>query len=172
MNILVINAGSSSLKFQLLDMDKKSIRVKGICDRIGMGNSVLEYQVPGKDKIVVSKEMKKHKEAISVVLQALLDEKTGVIKSVSEISGVGHRVLHGGEKFHDPALINEKVMDAIRECIPLGPLHNPANIMGIEGCEAEMPDIPMVAVFDTGFHQTMPKHICMQYHMMLMKSMQ
>lgn len=158
MNILVINAGSSSLKFQLLDMDKKSIRVKGICDRIGMGNSVLEYQVPGKDKIVVSKEMKKHKEAISVVLQALLDEKTGVIKSVSEISGVGHRVLHGGEKFHDPALINEKVMDAIRECIPLGPLHNPANIMGIEGCEAEMPDIPMVAVFDTGFHQTMPKH--------------
>jgi len=158
MNILVINAGSSSLKFQLLDMKEKKILVKGICDRIGMENSVMEYQVPGKDKVVLRKEMKKHKAAIAAVLQALLDKDIGVIKSLSEIAGVGHRVLHGGEKFHDPALINESVMDAIKECIPLGPLHNPANIMGIEGCAAEMPDMPMVAVFDTGFHQTMPKH--------------
>lgn len=158
MKILVINAGSSSLKFQLLNMEDKSILVKGICDRIGIDNSVMEYQVPGKDKVVMRKEMKKHKDAIAFVLQALVDKEIGVIKSTSEISGVGHRVLHGGEKFHDPALINDKVMDAIRECIPLGPLHNPANIMGIEGCAAEMPDTPMVAVFDTGFHQTMPKH--------------
>ncbi len=158
MKILVINAGSSSLKFQLLNMEDKSILVKGICDRIGIDNSVMEYQVPGKDKVVMRKEMKKHKDAIAFVLQALVDKEIGVIKSTSEISGVGHRVLHGGEKFHDPALINDKVMDAIRECIPLGPLHNPANIMGIEGCVAEMPDTPMVAVFDTGFHQTMPKH--------------
>jgi len=161
MNILVINAGSSSLKFQLLNMEEKKILVKGICDRIGMENSVMEYQVPGRDKIVLSKEMKKHKAAIAAVLQALLDSETGVIKSLSEIAGVGHRVLHGGEKFHDPALINENVMNAIKECIPLGPLHNPANIMGIEGCAAEMPGIPMVAVFDTGFHQTMPKHAYM-----------
>jgi acetate kinase len=158
MKILVINAGSSSLKFQLLNMEDRSVLVKGICDRIGIDNSVMEYQVPGKDKVVMLKEMKKHKDAIAFVLQALVDKEIGVIKSTSEISGVGHRVLHGGEKFHDPALINGSVMDAIRECVPLGPLHNPANIMGIEGCAAEMPDTPMVAVFDTGFHQTMPKH--------------
>jgi len=158
MKILVINAGSSSLKFQLLNMEDRSVLVKGICDRIGIDNSLMEYQVPGKDKVVMRKEMKKHKDAIAFVLQALVDKEIGVIKSTSEISGVGHRVLHGGEKFHDPALINDSVMDAIRECIPLGPLHNPANIMGIEGCVAEMPDTPMVAVFDTGFHQTMPKH--------------
>lgn len=158
MKILVINAGSSSLKFQLLNMEDRSVLVKGICDRIGIDNSLMEYQVPGKDKVVMQKEMKKHKDAIAFVLQALVDKEIGVIKSTSEISGVGHRVLHGGEKFHDPALINDSVMDAIRECVPLGPLHNPANIMGIEGCAAEMPDTPMVAVFDTGFHQTMPKH--------------
>jgi len=161
MKILVINAGSSSLKFQLFDMEENKVLIKGICDRIGIENSVLEYQVPGRDKIVVNKEMKKHKDAIAEVLKALLDKDHGVIKSMSEISGVGHRVLHGGEKFHDPALIDDKVMDAIRECIPLGPLHNPANIMGIEGCAAEMPGIPMVAVFDTGFHQTMPSYAYM-----------
>jgi len=158
MKILVINAGSSSLKFQLFDMDEMKVLIKGICDRIGIENSVMEYQVPGKDKVVVDKEMKKHKDAVAEVLKVLLDKDNGVIKSVSEISGVGHRVLHGGEKFHDPVLINDMVMDAIRECIPLGPLHNPANIMGIEGCAAEMPGIPMVAVFDTGFHQTMPRY--------------
>jgi acetate kinase len=161
MKILVVNAGSSSLKFQLLDMEDSKVLVKGICDRIGIDGSVLEYQIPGKDKIVMKKEMKKHKDAIAYVLEALVDKEIGVIKSVSEISGVGHRVLHGGEKFHDPVLIDDKVMDAIRECIPLGPLHNPANIMGIEGCKAEMPGVPMVAVFDTGFHQTMPKYAYM-----------
>jgi acetate kinase len=157
MKILVINAGSSSLKFQLLNMENKKILVKGICDRIGIDNSSMQYQVPGKDKIVINKEMKKHNDAVALVLKTLLDKEIGVISSMSEISGVGHRVLHGGEKFHSPALINDDVMDAIKECIPLGPLHNPANIMGIEGCAEEMPDIPMVAVFDTGFHQTMPK---------------
>lgn len=161
MKILVINAGSSSLKFQLLDMKEKKIIVKGICDRIGIKNSCMEYEIPGKDKIVFDTKMKKHKDAIAVVLKALLDKEIGVISSVSEIAGVGHRVLHGAEKFHDPVLIDDCVMDAIKECIPLGPLHNPANIMGIEGCEAEMPGIPMVAVFDTGFHQTMPKHAYM-----------
>lgn len=159
MNILVINAGSSSLKFQLLDMKEKKILVKGICDRIGIKNSCFEYQIPGNDKVTIGTEMPKHKDAIAVVLKTLLE--VGVIKSLSEIAGVGHRVLHGGEKFHDPVLIDERVMDAIRECIPLGPLHNPANIMGIEGCAAEMPGIPMVAVFDTGFHQTMPKEAYM-----------
>jgi acetate kinase len=158
MKILVINAGSSSLKFQLMDMNGEKVVVKGICDRIGMENSVIQYQVPGKDKIVLNKEMKKHKDAIAVVINALLDKEIGVISSMSEISGVGHRVLHGAEKFHDPVLINEQVMETIRACIPLGPLHNPANIMGIEGCETEMPETPMVAVFDTGFHQTMPKY--------------
>lgn len=161
MNILVINAGSSSLKFQLLNMDEKKILVKGICDRIGIANSCMVYSVPGKESIVINKDMSKHKDAIATVLEALLDKDIGVIKSVSEIAGVGHRVLHGGEKFHDPVLIDDKVMDAVRECIPLGPLHNPANIMGIEGCAAEMPDTPMVAVFDTGFHQTMPEHAYM-----------
>jgi acetate kinase len=158
MNILVINAGSSSVKFQLLDMNERKILVKGICDRIGFDNPLMVYQVPGKDKYVVNKEMKNHKDAIALVLKTLTDKEHGVIKSTSEISGVGHRVLHGGEKFHDPALINDKVIDAIRECIPLGPLHNPANLMGIEACAAEMKGIPMVAVFDTGFHQTMPKY--------------
>jgi len=157
MKILVINAGSSSLKFQLMDMDGEKVMVKGICDRIGMDASLMQYRVHGKAKVVINKEMKKHKDAIAVVIRALLDKENGVISNVSEIAGVGHRVLHGAEKFHDPVLINEKVMDAIRECIPLGPLHNPANIMGIEGCVAEMPGTPMVAVFDTGFHQTMPK---------------
>ncbi len=158
MKILVINAGSSSLKFQLIDMDGEKLLVKGNCDRIGLDNSVLKYQKTGSDEIVTNKDMENHKDAIKVVIDALTNRETGVIKDMSEISGVGHRVLHGAEKFHDPVIINDKVMDTVRECIPLGPLHNPANIMGIEGCQAVMPDTPMVAVFDTGFHQTMPKH--------------
>lgn len=158
MNILVINAGSSSLKFQLLNMEEKKIVIKGICDRIGIKHSCMEYQIPGKDKVVIDTKMKNHKDAIAVVLKALLDKDNGVISSLSEIAGVGHRVLHGAEKFHNPVLIDSCVMETVKECIPLGPLHNPANIMGIEGCAAEMPGIPMVAVFDTGFHQTMPKH--------------
>lgn len=158
MKILVINAGSSSLKFQLIDMDGEKLLVKGNCDRIGLDNSVVKYQKTGADEIVFNKDMKNHKDAIKVVIETLTNRETGVIKDMSEISGVGHRVLHGAEKFHDPVIINDKVMDTVRECIPLGPLHNPANIMGIEGCQAVMPDTPMVAVFDTGFHQTMPKH--------------
>ncbi len=158
MKILVINAGSSSLKFQLIDMDGEKLLVKGNCDRIGLDNSVLKYQKTGSDEIVSNKDMENHKDAIKVVIEALTNRETGVIKDMSEISGVGHRVLHGAEKFHDPVIINDKVMETVRECIPLGPLHNPANIMGIEGCQSVMPDTPMVAVFDTGFHQTMPKY--------------
>ncbi len=161
MKILVINAGSSSMKFQLIDMDGEKLLVKGNCDRIGIDNSVMKYEKTGCDEIVRLREMKNHNDAIKAVIEALIDKENGVIKSMSEISGVGHRVLHGGEKFHDPEKITPKVMDAIRECIPLGPLHNPANIMGIEGCQKAMPDTPMVAVFDTGFHQTMPKHAYM-----------
>ncbi|HEX3027855.1 MAG TPA: acetate kinase [Clostridia bacterium] len=161
MKILVINAGSSSLKFQLIDMDGEKLLVKGNCDRIGIDNSVMKYEKTGCDEIVRLKEMKNHNDAIEAVIEALIDKEIGVISSMSEISGVGHRVLHGGEKFHNPEKINLKVMDAVRECIPLGPLHNPANIMGIEGCQKAMPDTPMVAVFDTGFHQTMPKHAYM-----------
>lgn len=161
MKILVINAGSSSLKFQLIDMNGEKLLVKGLCDRIGIDNSILEYSRTGSEKVVFNKEMKNHKDAITMVIKVLTDEKIGVIKDMSEISGVGHRVLHGAEKFHNPEIINEKVMEAIVECIPLGPLHNPANLMGIEGCKQVMPETPMVAVFDTGFHQTMPKHAFM-----------
>ncbi len=158
MKILVINAGSSSLKFQLIDMEGEKLLAKGLCDRIGIDESVLKYHKTGIDEIVVSKDMRSHSEAIKVVIDTLLDKKHGVIRNVSEIYGVGHRVLHGGEKFTEPVIINGKVMDVIRECIPLGPLHNPANLMGIEGCRDVMPNTPMVAVFDTGFHQTMPKY--------------
>ncbi|HEY5585961.1 MAG TPA: acetate kinase [Ruminiclostridium sp.] len=158
MKVLVINAGSSSLKYQLFDMTDESVLAKGLCDRIGIDNSFIKQSCGTEDAVVINKVLKNHKDAIEAVISALTDEKIGVIKNMSEISGVGHRVLHGGEKFHDPALINDSIMDAIRECIPLGPLHNPANIMGIEGCVEEMPNIPMVAVFDTGFHQTVPKY--------------
>jgi acetate kinase len=158
MKILVINAGSSSLKFQFIDMNGEILLAKGICDRIGIDESVLKYCKNGNEELVFNKEMRNHAEAINIVIEALMNPKYGVIKDVSEIAGVGHRVLHGGEKFHDPVIINGKVMDVIRECIPLGPLHNPANLMGIEGCRDAMPDTTMVAVFDTGFHQTMPKY--------------
>ncbi|MFA6309608.1 MAG: acetate kinase [Clostridia bacterium] len=158
MKILVINAGSSSLKFQFIDMDGEILLAKGICDRIGIDESVLKYCKNGNEELVFNKEMRNHAEAINIVIEALMNPKYGVIKDVSEIAGVGHRVLHGGEKFHDPVVINGKVMDVIRECIPLGPLHNPANLMGIEGCRDAMPDTIMVGVFDTGFHQTMPKY--------------
>ena len=156
MKVLVINAGSSSLKYQLMDPATREVFAKGLCERIGIDGR-LTHKVPAKDaKYEFEIPMPTHSEAIQAVLDALLDAGHGVIKSASEIDAVGHRVVHGGEKFAASALITGEVMAAIEECIPLAPLHNPANITGIKACQAVMPGVPMVAVFDTAFHQTMP----------------
>lgn len=158
MKILVINTGSSSLKYQLIDMKDESVLAKGLCDRIGIDNSFIKHTKTGMDTVIINKDMSDHKAAIKEVIKALTDEKIGVIKDMSEIKAVGHRVVHGGEKFHDSVIIDKSVMKAIRECIEIAPLHNPPNITGIEACQNVMPGTPMVAVFDTAFHQTMPKH--------------
>ena len=156
MNILVINAGSSSLKYQLLNPETQEVLAKGLCERIGIDGK-FTYKAPGKETIdAVDVAMPTHSEAIKAVLDALVDPKNGVIASMSEIDAVGHRVVHGGETFACSVKIDDKVMAALEECIPLAPLHNPANITGIKACQACMPGVPMVAVFDTAFHQTMP----------------
>ena len=156
MNILVINAGSSSLKYQLLNPDTQEVLAKGLCERIGIDGK-FTYKPAGKDPIKdADVAMPTHSEAIQTVLHALVDEKNGVISSMKEIDAVGHRVVHGGEKFAQSVLITDEVMAAIKECNPLAPLHNPANIIGIKACQELMPGTPMVAVFDTAFHQTMP----------------
>ena len=158
MNILVINAGSSSLKYQLLNPETEQLLAKGLCERIGIdGKFTYKPQIEGKQKLdAIDVDMPTHSEAIKTVLNTLVDPENGVIASMSEIDAVGHRVVHGGEKFACSVLINDDVMKAIEECIPLAPLHNPANITGIKACEEVMPGVPMVAVFDTAFHQTMP----------------
>ena len=158
MKTLVINCGSSSLKYQLIDMSTEECMVQGLVERIGIEGSILTQKVEGKDKYVINKEIKNHKDAIKLVLEALIDPAHGVIKSMEEISAVGHRVVHGGEKYSDSVLINDEVLQSIKDCIALAPLHNPPNIIGIEACKELMPNTPMVAVFDTAFHQTMPKH--------------
>ena len=155
MNILVLNCGSSSLKFQLIDSETENVLAKGICERIGIDGKISYTSYNGK-KETVFKDMPTHTEAIGYVLEALMNEKTGVIKSLSEVGAVGHRVVHGGEKFTSSAIINEEVKAAIEDCNDLAPLHNPANLIGINACEKLMPGVPMVAVFDTAFHQTMP----------------
>ena len=156
MKILVINAGSSSLKYQLMDPDTGEVFAKGLCERIGIDGR-LTHKVPAKGINEVREiPMPTHSEAISAVLEILVDPTFGVVKSVAEIDAVGHRVLHGGAKFTESCLIDEACKQAIRDCIPLGPLHNPANLMGIEACQKIMPDKPQVAVFDTAFHMTMP----------------
>ena len=157
MKVLVINAGSSSLKYQLLDTDNQEVLAKGLCERIGIDGK-FTYKAPGKETIdAADVAMPTHSEAIQAVLNALVDEKNGVISSMKEIEAVGHRVVHGGETFACSVKIDEKVMAALEECIPLAPLHNPANITGIKACEAVMgKDVPQVGVFDTAFHQTMP----------------
>ena len=156
MNILVINAGSSSLKYQLMDPETGVVTAKGLCERIGLDGR-LTHKVPAQDKKVEREiPMPTHAEAIAAVLEILVDPVNGVIASTDEIDAVGHRVLHGGDKFIDSCIINEACKQAIRDCIPLGPLHNPANLMGIEACEKVMPGKPQVAVFDTAFHMTMP----------------
>ena len=158
MKTLVINCGSSSLKYQLIDMATEDCMVQGLVERIGIEGSILTQKVEGKDKYVINSDIKEHKEAIRLVLEALVDPVHGVIKSMDEISAVGHRVVHGGEKYSDSVLINDEVLQSIKDCIVLAPLHNPPNVIGIEACKELMPNTPMVAVFDTAFHQTMPKH--------------
>lgn len=157
MKILVINAGSSSLKYQLIDMTNEEVMAKGLCERIGIENSKLNHTPNGGEKVVIEKDMKDHSDAIKMVLDALTDANHGVISSMDEISAVGHRVVHGGEKFNKSFIITDEVKNALEECVPLAPLHNPANIIGIKACEQAMPGVPQVGVFDTAFHQTMPK---------------
>lgn len=157
MKILVINAGSSSLKYQLIDMDSRAVLAKGLCERIGIDGSRLNHTPAGGEKVVIESPMPSHADAIKLVIDALVDEKHGVINSMSEIGAVGHRVVHGGEKFSGSVVIDEAVKEGMRECIPLAPLHNPANLIGIEACEKVMPKVPQVGVFDTAFHQTMPE---------------
>lgn len=161
MNILVINCGSSSLKFQLIDSESEKVSAKGLCERIGIEGSQLVYNPAGGEKVAAVTPMADHTQAIKLVLQALTDEKTGVVKSLDEIGAVGHRVVHGGEKFAASTLITDEVIQAIEECNELAPLHNPANLIGIAACRELMPHTPMVAVFDTAFHQTMPEEAYM-----------
>ena len=160
MNVLVINCGSSSLKFQLINSDSEEVLAKGLCERIGIDGS-LTYQPQGGEKTKTDKAMPTHTEAIQFVIDALTDDKTGVVKSLDEIGAVGHRVVHGGEKFASSVVITDEVMKAIEECNDLAPLHNPANLIGINACQKLMPGTPMVAVFDTAFHQTMPEEAYM-----------
>ncbi len=154
MNVLIINAGSSSLKYQLMNPETGEVSAKGLCERIGIDGR-LNHKV-GEEKVVKDIPMPTHSEAIAATLEILQDAEVGVIKSVDEIDAVGHRVLHGGMEFFASCVINDEVIAAIKKCIPLGPLHNPANLMGIEACQAVMPKTPQVAVFDTAFHMTMP----------------
>ena len=157
MNILVINCGSSSLKFQLIDAENEKLIAKGLCERIGIDGSQLVYQKTGEEKQKTVTPMPDHTKAIRLVLDALTDEKSGVVKSLDEIGAIGHRIVHGGEKFAASTVITDEVIEAIRECSELAPLHNPANLIGIDACRTLMPNTPMVAVFDTAFHQTMPE---------------
>lgn len=156
MNVLVINCGSSSLKFQLINAESEAVLAKGLCERIGIDGR-LTYQPAGGEKAVDDKAMPTHTEAIQFVIDALTDAETGVVKSLSEIGAVGHRVVHGGEKFSKSVVVTPEVKAAIAECNDLAPLHNPANLIGIEACESLMPGTPQVVVFDTAFHQTMPE---------------
>ncbi len=157
MNILVINCGSSSLKFQLINSETEKCIAKGNCERIGIEGSFITYSPAGGDKEKTVTPMPDHTEAIKLVLQALTNDKTGVVKNLDEIGAVGHRVVHGGEKFATSTIITDEVVATIEECNDLAPLHNPANLIGISACKNLMPNTPMVAVFDTAFHQTMPE---------------
>ena len=157
MKILVINCGSSSLKYQLIDMTNEQVLAKGLVERIGIEGSKLTQKVENRDKYIIEQSMSNHKEAIQIVINALTDPENGVISNMSEIKAVGHRVVHGGEAYAQSVVIDDEVMKSLNDCVKLAPLHNPPNIVGIEACKALMPNVPMVAVFDTAFHQTMPK---------------
>ncbi len=155
MNVLVINCGSSSLKYQLINSDTEAVLAKGLCERIGIDGRLV-YQKAGLDKEITEAPMPTHKEGIQMVLDALVNGKTGAIKSLQEVNAIGHRVVHGGEKFASSVVITDEVITAVEECNDLAPLHNPANLIGINVCAELMPGVPQVAVFDTAFHQTMP----------------
>ena len=157
MNVVVINCGSSSLKFQLIDSETEKQIAKGLCERIGIDGSQIVYQPAGGEKEETVTPMPDHTKAIELVLNALMNEKTGVVKSLDEIGAVGHRIVHGGEKFASSTVITQEVIEAIQACNDLAPLHNPANLIGIDACKKLMPNTPMVGVFDTAFHQTMPR---------------
>ena len=156
MNILVINCGSSSLKYQLINSESEEVLAKGLCDRIGIDGSCITHQPKGGEKVKTEIAMPTHTQAVAAVIEKLTDEKLGVVKSLAEIDAVGHRIVHGGEKFASSVVIDAEVMKAIEDCNDLAPLHNPANLIGIRSCQRVMPGVPMVAVFDTAFHQTMP----------------
>ena len=156
MNVLVINCGSSSLKFQMIKSATKEVMASGLCERIGIDGRLV-YQREGDDKIITEADMPTHKQAIQMVLDAFIDKDNGVITDLSEVGAVGHRVVHGGEKFTSSVVLNDEVLEAVEECNELAPLHNPANLIGIRACQELMPDAPQVGVFDTAFHQTMPE---------------
>ena len=156
MNVLVINCGSSSLKYQLIDSESEAVLAKGLCERIGIDGRLV-YQKTGLDKEITEAAMPTHKQAIQMVLDAIVNPKTGALKNLAEVDAVGHRVVHGGEKFASSVVLTEEVLAQIEECNDLAPLHNPANLIGIRACQELMPNVPMVGVFDTAFHQTMPK---------------
>jgi len=156
MNILVVNCGSSSLKYQVINSDSEEVLAKGLCERIGLDGRLV-YQKAGGEKEITEADMPTHKQAIQMVLEALVNPKTGVLGSLGEIGAVGHRIVHGGEKFAASTILNEEVLKVIEECSDLAPLHNPANLIGVRACQELMPGVPMVGVFDTAFHQTMPE---------------
>ena len=157
MNVLVINCGSSSLKYQLINSESEEVLAKGLCERIGINGSAITHQPEGGEKVTTEVEMQNHTQAVQYVIEKLTDKEVGVIASLDEIDAVGHRVVHGGEKFASSVVITDEIIKAIEECNDLAPLHNPANLIGINSCKEIMPNVPMVAVFDTAFHQTMPK---------------
>ena len=156
MKVLVINCGSSSLKYQLIDSETESVLAKGLCERIGI-DGALTHQPAGKDKIKSTPAMPDHKTAIGIVIDQLTDKENGVVESLDEIGAVGHRIVHGGEKFTKSCLITDEVIKEVEECSVFAPLHNPAGLIGVRACQELMPGLPMVAVFDTAFHQTMPE---------------
>ena len=157
MKVLVVNSGSSSIKYQLFDMTDESVLAKGLVERIGIPDSIINHYPSGKEQVITHQDIPNHKIGIKLVMDTLLHPEYGVIKDVSEISAVGHRVVHAGEKFSGSVLLTDEVMDALKECIELAPLHNPPNILGIEVCKELMPGVPQVGVFDTAFHQTIPE---------------
>lgn len=161
MNVLVVNCGSSSLKYQVLNMENESVLAIGICERIGIDGSFIKHTTEGQETVKIPCEFHTHKEALEKMIEMITTGETACVSSIDEIDAVGHRIVHGGEKFTDSVVITDEVIKAIEECCDLAPLHNPANLTGIRACQELMPNVPMVAVFDTAFHQTMPKEAFM-----------